>query len=302
MTQDNRPAGTGAGAASAAGLGDATRPESSARPGAGLGLVTAPNLRDVGGWPTRDGARVATGALYRSTDLSRLAGADVPAFAELGIRSVYDLRTTGERVAAPDVLPAGTDYHALDVLADSTMAVPASLMALLADPPAATAELSGQRVTALFDSAYREILGLPSARASYGALYADLAVAGRRPALVHCTTGKDRTGWAVAALLLLLGVSDEDVMAEYLLTNDLLLPALQPMFEQFAAAGGDPAVLVPVFGVDPAYLAAALDEMNSRFGSIEDYFSTGLGLDSRTIDVLRQGFTTTAPAIPVERR
>ena len=71
------------------------------RPGAGLGLATAPNLRDVGGWPTRDGGRVATGALYRSTDLSRLAGPDVPAFAELGIRSVYDLRTAGERAARP---------------------------------------------------------------------------------------------------------------------------------------------------------------------------------------------------------
>ena len=91
---------------------------------------------------------------------------------------------------------------------------------------------------------------------------------------------------------MLLGVSDEDVLAEYLLTNDLLLPALQPLFEQFADAGGDPGVLVPVFGVDPSYLGAALDEMDHRFGSIEDYFSTGLGLGAPTIDALRQGFLT----------
>ena len=51
---------------------------------------------------------------------------------------------------------------------------------------------------------------------------------------------------------MLLGVSDDDVMAEYLLTNDLLLPALQPVFDQFRDAGGDPTVLVPVFGVDPS--------------------------------------------------
>ena len=263
-----------------------------ARPGAGLGLASAPNLRDIGGWRTRDGRRVASGALYRSTDLSRLSGPDIPRLRDLGIRSVYDLRTADERLAAPDVLPSGAQYRALDVLGDSAMAVPASLMALLSDPPAATAELAGQRVTDLFDTAYREIVGLPSARAGYGALYADLAVAGRRPALVHCTAGKDRTGWAAAALLMLLGVSDEDVLAEYLLTNDLLLPALQPLFEQFADAGGDPGVLVPVFGVDPSYLGAALDEMDHRFGSIEDYFSTGLGLGAPTIDALRQGFLT----------
>jgi protein-tyrosine phosphatase len=261
------------------------------RPGASLDLPSAPNLRDVGGWPTRDGRVVVAGALFRSTDLSRLSGADLPALGALGIRSVYDLRTPGEREVAPDLLPPGAEYHALDVLADSTMAVPASLMALLADPPAATEALTGARVGALFDSAYREIVGLPSARAAYRALFSDLAVAERRPALVHCTTGKDRTGWAVAALLLLLGVPDEVVMAEYLLTNDLLLPALEPVFDQFRDAGGDPAVLVGVFGVDRAYLAAGLDEMRHRYGSIEGYFSQGLSLDPPTIDSLRGAFT-----------
>ena len=145
-------------------------------------------------------------------------------------------------------------------------------------------------MTDLFDSAYREIIGLPSARAAYRTLFCDLAGGHQLPALVHCTTGKDRTGWAAAALLMLLGVSAEDVMAEYLLTNDLLLPALQPMFDQFRDAGGDPTVLVPVFGVDPAYLAAGLDEMASRFGSIEGYFSHGLGLDAPTLDALRATF------------
>ena len=272
-------------------LGDAGRPRSSARPGASLSLASVPNLRDIGGWSTRDGGRVVSGALYRSTDLSRLTGPDVPALAGLGIRSVFDLRTTAEQASAPDILPAGAEYHPLDVLADSTMAVPADLMVLLADPPAATAALTGDRVTSLFDSAYREIIALPSARTAYRALFTDLAVADRRPALVHCTTGKDRTGWAAAALLMLLGVPDEEVLAEYLLTNDLLLPALAPMFDQFREAGGDPAVLRPVFGVDPAYLAAGLDEMHDRFGSIEGYFSDGLGLDAPTIDALRRAFT-----------
>lgn len=290
-TADGLGDAAGAGAAAAP---LATGPGPSARPGSGLGLATAPNLRDVGGWPTRDGERVAAGVLYRSTDLSRLAGPDIPAFAGLGIRAVYDLRSAAERAGAPDLLPEGTDYCALDVLADSTMALPANLMTLLADPAAASLALAGSIVTDLFDSAYREIIALPSALASYRALFADLAAAERRPALVHCTMGKDRTGWAVAALLMLLDVPDEDVMAEYMITNDLLLPALQPVFDQFRDAGGDPGVLLPVFGVDPAYLAAGLDEMTGLFGSIEGYFSTGLGLDVPTIDALRSAFLTTA--------
>jgi len=90
---------------------------------------------------------------------------------------------------------------------------------------------------------------------------------------------------------MLLGVPDEEVVSEYLLTNDLLLPALEPMFDQFREAGGDPSVLVPVFGVDRAYLAAGLDEMTGRFGSIEGYFAEGLGLDVPTIAALRGAFT-----------
>jgi len=51
----------------------------------------------------------------------------------------------------------------------------------------------------------------------------------------HCTAGKDRTGWAAASTLLLLGVSTGDVFADYLLTNDQLRPALQPLLDQFRA-------------------------------------------------------------------
>jgi protein-tyrosine phosphatase len=59
-----------------------------------------------------------------------------------------------------------------------------------------------------------------------------------------------------------------------------LLPALKPYFDRFASAGGDPALLRPVLGVEPAYLHAAVDGMHSRFGTIEAYFSQGLGIDA----------------------
>jgi protein-tyrosine phosphatase len=119
---------------------------------------------------------------------------------------------------------------------------------------------------------------VPRARAGYWLLFTGLARSARRPALVHCTTGKDRTGWAAAALLMLLGVPDELVMREYLLTNEELVPALGPVLDRFRAGGGDPALLMPVLGVDRRYLGAALDEMAARFGTIEGYFADGLGI------------------------
>ena len=70
-------------------------------------IPSLPNLRDVGGHPTADGGRVRTGLLYRSTDLSRLDDAGAAALETLGIRTVFDLRTAGERAGGPDRLPPG---------------------------------------------------------------------------------------------------------------------------------------------------------------------------------------------------
>ncbi len=241
-------------------------------------LASVPNLRDIGGYATREGRRVRTEVLYRSTELDKLAGDDMTTFAGIGIRTVFDLRTEDERRAQPDSLPDGTRLVVCDVLADSQHAAPAQLMKALSDPALAEQMLGGGRAVALFEQGYREIVSLPSALAAYGGMFTEI-VDGARPALFHCTTGKDRTGWAAAAILTLLGVSEEDVLTDYMITNRDLLPALEPYFDRFAAAGGDPALLRPVLGVETSYLRAAFDEMQTRFGSIESYFSDGLGID-----------------------
>jgi protein-tyrosine phosphatase len=259
-------------------------------PGQSIAIASLPNLRDLGGWPTRDGGRVRAGLLYRSTELDKLAGADLAAFAGLGVRTVYDLRTAAERTAQPDRLPAGTEYVVLDVLKDSADAVPAQLLKVVSDPQAAEEMLGGGKALALVESAYREIVSLPSARAGYHRLFSDLTREEHRPALFHCTTGKDRTGWAAASLLLLLGVADDLVMKEYLLTNTQLLPAEKPLFDHFRALGGDPDLLRPVFGVAAEYLDAALDEMGKQFGTIEGYFTEALKIDEGAQRALRAVF------------
>ncbi len=260
------------------------------RPGASIGIASLPNLRDLGGWPTADGGRVRHGLLYRSTDLGRLSDADMPAVDALGLRAVYDLRTESERTAEPDRVPAGADHVVLDVLADEPGAGPAELLDVPSDPAAAEAALGDGRGAALMERGYRDIVGLSSAQRGYRRLFSDLARERNRPALFHCTTGKDRTGWASAVMLMLMGVSDDDVMAEYLLTNDQLLPALQPVFDHFASAGGDPELLRSVFGVQPSYLEAALDEMRGRYGTIAGYVTDGLGLDAEVQEALRDAF------------
>jgi protein-tyrosine phosphatase len=260
-------------------------------PGCAIGIAAVPNMRDVGGWPTRDGRQVRRGLVYRSTQLNQLTGADMATFEALGIRSVYDLRTAKERAQQPDQLPSGTQYVVIDVMSDSTDAAPTQLFSVMNDPKAAEEMLGGGKGLQLFQTGYREIVNLTSAATGYRRLFSDLSSDQHRPALFHCTTGKDRTGWAAASLLMLLGVSDELVMQEYLLTNDELLPAEQPVLERFRSMGGDPELIMPCVAVAPEYLEAALDEMRQRYGTIEGYFSEALGIDDGAQQQLRSIFT-----------
>jgi len=103
----------------------------------------------------------------------------------------------------------------------------------------------------------------------------------------HCTTGKDRTGWAAAALLTLLGVPKDQVVEDYLRSNDYILPAYQKVIDVFVAGGGDPAIPRSILGVKKEYLDASFDEMQTKYGTIERYFSDGLGIDAAQQQALR---------------
>jgi protein-tyrosine phosphatase len=246
-----------------------------------------PNLRDLGGYTARDGAIVASGLVYRSNQLHDISPGDMEKLAALNLKNVYDLRTAEEREKRPGELPPGVNYVWLDVLADSPQAGPAQLEKLMADPKRANIELGGGKVEAGFRESYREFVSLPSAKAEFRKLFLALGDRNQLPALFHCTTGKDRTGWAAAALLTLLGVPEDQVMEDYQRSNDYIIPAYQEHIDAFIEAGGDENIPSAILGVKEEYLEAAFDEMETEYGTIEDYFSEGLGIDAAQQQALR---------------
>jgi protein-tyrosine phosphatase len=253
-----------------------------------------PNFRDIGGHEGAEGRRVRTGLLYRSVALD-VPGERVSRFlADLGLRVVFDLRTDLERDRSPSITPPGARLVVLDVLADTGEADPAALFALMQDPPRASAELPEGATERFYLATYRDLVNLPSARRGFGALLRSLAREDGRPALVHCTTGKDRTGWLVAVLLLTLGVPRDRVMEEYLRSDAPIREAYRFMVDEFVAKGGDRRVIEPLMSVQPAFLEAALDEVQQRYGSLEAYLADGLGLDDATVSALRAVFLEAA--------
>lgn len=253
-------------------------------------LPALPNLRDAGGLTTAGGGRVRSGLLYRSGQLDGVDGDLLDAFATLGVRTVVDLRTAAERAARPDRLPPGTRQLVADVLGDSARSAPAQLPRLIREAARVEQAVRDGLVRQLFERTYRNFVTLPSARAAFAALYREIADApeGELPLLFHCTAGKDRTGWAAAALLLLLGVPTTAVLEDFMLSDRLAFAGFAPLVEKFAQAGGDPDLLHPILGVEPGYLAAGIDELEHRHGSVEAWFADGLGLDARAQARLRE--------------
>ncbi|MFD3804711.1 tyrosine-protein phosphatase [Streptomyces sp. NPDC058619] len=253
--------------------------------------TTVANLRDLGGTPLSGGRTVRPGLLLRSGQLDRLdLGAD-PAVAALGLRTVIDFRTDAERADHPDRLPAGARLLVGDVLADKVnsgrMPAAAQLKDLLSDPVVAEEHLGGGKAQALFGDVYRSFVHSGSAQAAYRMLLTEAADPASGPLLFHCTAGKDRTGWGATVILSLLGADDDTLMAEYLSVNPAVKRAFAPMIEGFTAAGGDPDIALALIGVFPSYLEAALDEVATRYGSVEKYAREGLGVPDETVGALR---------------
>ncbi|MBF9149872.1 tyrosine-protein phosphatase [Novosphingobium jiangmenense] len=248
---------------------------------ASLHLATAPNFRDIGGYRTRDGHKVRRGLVWRSDQMNLLSEADLAAIAALHPAAIADLRTQTERTREPDRLPAGARYVVLNVAADSTQS-------LGGDMRLAMAQIAQGKGEALLVEANREFVTLPSARKSYAELVR-LMIAADGPVVYHCTAGKDRTGWATAVVLSLLGVPRETIMQDYLLSNERLAAKNAAILSGLAKSRStlDPAFLEPVLTVKPAYIEAAFAEVERSYGSFDGYVAKGLGLTRHEISSLR---------------
>lgn len=219
------------------------------------------NCRDLGGLRTIDGRTTRRGVVYRSDALATLTPAAQARFADLGIRSVFDLRSTEERTRAPNQLPAGPVQHAAGFLPKGNPEMFAAVNGGRLNVAETRATMLGQYERLILDhtdrlrQVYRGLLGEPGV-----------------PALIHCASGKDRTGVAIAVLLLAVGVARDEVLEDYYLSNYQRRPV--DLFVGSAQAEAVEQIMCAV----PEYLEAALVAAERKFGSFDAYLRDGVGL------------------------
>jgi protein-tyrosine phosphatase len=252
-----------------------------------LMLASAPNFRDAGGYRTQDGKWIRMGLLYRSDQIDRLSPEDLETLHADGIHLVCDLRTDAERKQGMDKLPAGARAMIADVAGgDSATNGIAKLLSGHGNPKQMLGD--GKAAQFMID-ANRQFVDSPTAKAAYKALFERLADPKSLPATFHCTAGKDRTGWAEAVFLSMMGVPRATILQDYLLSNDYLKAKNERML---AALKGriDPSLIQPLMEVRPDYLQAGFDAAEKEYGSMDGYIRKGLGLSDATIQALRAEF------------
>jgi protein-tyrosine phosphatase len=225
------------------------------------------NFRDVGGYTGLDGRTVRWRRLFRSDALHRLGDADASAFAELGVRTVIDLRRPSEVEKFGRVTERyGLAYHNLVLK-----------------------HVDWESVEQPSDRARERWLAdryLNFAEDGREALLASLQVIAdptQAPVIVHCMAGKDRTGTVCALSLALLGVSDEDIAADYALTTSAMRPLTEYLMRK------NPEAIVGnehMFDSPAGAMLMFLDDLRALHGSVEA-FTHEIGLTKAEITAMR---------------
>ena len=240
------------------------------------------NFRDLGGYRTADGRRVGWGRLYRSDTLHRLTPSDLAVFASLGLRTVIDLRTETELEdfgSLPEHGRVALRWHHVPLFDGVVRLQPTD-----PDEPSRT-ELSVGSDPARPGETYVRMLGDGD---GFARVFDLLTAADALPAVFHCTSGKDRTGMVAAMTLDLLGVDDDVIAADYVLTNqtreraNAWIAANEPVFAAFLAQ-----IPPERRQTQPEAILGFLDAVRANFGSVEKLL-TEHKIPQERIDGLRE--------------
>ncbi|MEY2444594.1 MAG: protein-tyrosine phosphatase [Ilumatobacteraceae bacterium] len=236
-----------------------------------VALEAVHNFRDLGGYATADGRCTRWRTLFRADGLYRLTAADVVALEPLGLRTVIDLRSS------PELDERGTfpvDAHPVVFLhlpiIDATWAT--------GDP------VEYDRDEDFLIWAYQEMLTVGAPR--FAAAFAALAQPDALPAVFHCAAGKDRTGLLAALLLGSLGVSHDDIVADYTLTVEGMQRFRVWAAREWPEWFDRMATMPPAFTAAlPEAMRHVIEELCAKHGSIRAYVRS-IGVSDATLATL----------------
>ena len=233
------------------------------------------NFRDIGGIPTQDGRYLRWGQIYRSDRLSALTKEDLAYLESLGLRTVYDFRSEEEVAKDPDLIPEGQEIEYINepIIFDVEDTTNLRERIVSGEIEAAEANeilVEGNRLFA-------------TDMASRFQPFIDCLLEGKGPIVYHCTSGKDRTGFATMLLLAAVNVGRDTIVDDYLLSNyyryEMNTKRLKRLrYAQIIKRNLDLTTIAPLMIVDRRYINAAFDAIEDKYGTVDAFLEAEYGL------------------------
>ncbi len=214
------------------------------------------NTRDLGMYRIQGTKKyTAANRIYRSDRCVALSARDRELLMSRGITTVIDLRSIVEAEAKPSAFAGDSEFHYLHFPIEDGMKVPESL----AEVPVSYMKIAHAEG---MKDVFKTI-----ANAESGVLF-------------HCTAGKDRTGVVSAVLLSLAGVSDEDIVDDYVISRELNRDRLQAFLKKH------PEVDKEIVLANEKSMIGFLEKFKEKHNTVEQYLSE-LGLTDTEITKLK---------------
>lgn len=240
------------------------------------------NLRDYGDYAAGAG-RLKKGVLYRAAHQAQATDEDLAVLAGLNLAILVDLRRPNERERDPSRRWEG---FAVEVIENDQGSPDDPWHTFLHSSDLSVGSIQAYMVEYYRRSPFKE------RHLDLFSRYFQALARGRGPVLIHCAAGKDRTGILAALTHHVAGVSDDDVIDDYLLTNDATRferrgPKFMANIHEATGRMPSEAAMRAAMGVEADYLAAAFAAMKEQFGSLDGYLEQAVGLDADTREAVR---------------
>ncbi len=252
---------------------------------------TLRNIRDLGGYRAADGRHVRYGVLLRGPALCGLSGEDIRKIDSMKLKTLFDLRSQTEAAANPEYIPDGCGYlrecASIDRYGNEIDFSPGAI----------------ENITHKFITLFRLIRGMvnndiydcmPFSNPAFRQMFALLSKPDTTPMYFHCAAGKDRTGIAAILILMMLGVSEQDALDDYELTNvyyaDRIAASLKRHRLICAVSKTARARFTAGQGVSRAAAEHAIRLIYDRYGTFESYLLQEYGIDAGMLAALRDRY------------